>query len=180
MPHVRFLQAKFKTLDLQGKALNWLRKYPCCFDLFPDPDFPSAALIGLTKRMAALVDEEAQVLRQSEPRMAQTLARLLLMANRRLNVVKLGELKRSLGFPDDYLLRIVPSRPDLFRLINRGGRRSSMELELVGDPDFAAVSVVESRAAWRNAQPGFEFGLPLSWAKSWQRFQEFIGGSPYI
>lgn len=180
-PPVRFIQTKFKTLDLQGKALNWLRKYPCCFDLFPDPDSPGAALVCLTKRMAALVDEEAEVLRQSEPRMARSLARLLLMAaNRRLNVVKLGELKRSFGFPDDYLLRVVPSHPDLYRLINRGGRRSSMELELVGDPDIAAVSAAESRAARRNAEPGFEFGLPLSWTKSWERFQEFNGGSPYI
>nr|GFB09681.1 zinc finger protein GIS2 [Tanacetum cinerariifolium] len=28
---VNFLQKKFKSPDLQGKALNWLKKYPCCF-----------------------------------------------------------------------------------------------------------------------------------------------------
>ncbi|KAE8654675.1 hypothetical protein F3Y22_tig00117047pilonHSYRG00003 [Hibiscus syriacus] len=35
---LKHLQKKFKSLDLQGKALNWLKKYPCCFEVYLEND----------------------------------------------------------------------------------------------------------------------------------------------
>ncbi|KAJ6399085.1 hypothetical protein OIU77_019768 [Salix suchowensis] len=137
---VKFLQKKFKTLDLQGKALNWLKKYPCCFDVYLQKDEYHCKL---SKRMLLLVEEEESVKEMQEPVFAERLSRLLMLSvNHRLNVVKLNELKRNLGFPDDYLIRILPKYPDTFRLVNHCGRRSSMEIELLSwNPDLAISSV---------------------------------------
>ncbi|KAJ4912474.1 Ubiquitin carboxyl-terminal hydrolase family protein [Raphanus sativus] len=88
---VKFLQKKFKTLDLQGKALNWLKKYPCCFDVYLDED---EYYCRLTKPMMALVEEEELVKEAQEPVLADRLAKLLMMSvHQRLNVVmvKLNE-----------------------------------------------------------------------------------------
>jgi Plant organelle RNA recognition domain len=118
---VRFLQKKYRTLDMRGSALNWLKKYPCCFQTFPDPTGETEEIFfGFTKRMAELVAGEEEAIEASEPEMVTRLSKLLMLSrDRRLNVSKLNVLKRSFGFPDDYLLRLVPNRPDLFRIVNR-------------------------------------------------------------
>ncbi|KAL0448273.1 UNVERIFIED_CONTAM: hypothetical protein Slati_1383700 [Sesamum latifolium] len=133
---IDFLQKKFKNLDLQGKALNWLKKYPCCFEVYCDND---EYFCRLTKQMKFLVEEEETVKNLQEPVFVERLAKLLMMSkNQRLNVLKINELKRNFGFPDDYLLRIVPKYSDMFRAVNCTGRRSSMEIELMSwNPDFA-------------------------------------------
>ncbi|KAL6209323.1 hypothetical protein ACLB2K_020265 [Fragaria x ananassa] len=174
---VRFIQNKFKTLDLQGKALNWLKKYPCCFQVYLQGD---EYYCHLTKRMMALVEEEESVKDMQEPVFVERLAKLLMMSrNQRLNVVKLNELKRNFGFPDDYLLRLVPKYPDMFRVVNYSGRRSSMEIELVDwNPDLV-VSAIEASAQKQGSEPCFTCSLPSTWVKSWERFHEF-NATPYI
>ncbi|XP_057427537.1 protein WHAT'S THIS FACTOR 1 homolog, chloroplastic [Lotus japonicus] len=172
---IEALQKKFKTLDLQGKALNWVSKYPCCFDVHQ-------RRCRLTKRMMSLVDEELSLKDSLEPVFVRRLAKLLMMSfNKRLNVLKINEFKRNFGFPDDYLIRIVPKYPDLFRIVSESGRRSSMEVELLHwDPDFA-VSAVEglARKNGDGAELGFSCLLPLSWVKSWERFHKFES-VPYV
>ncbi|XP_010544007.1 PREDICTED: protein ROOT PRIMORDIUM DEFECTIVE 1 [Tarenaya hassleriana] len=174
---VKHLQKKFKTLDLQGKALNWLKKYPCCFDVYLEND---QHYCRLTKRMLELVEEEELVKEQQEPVFAERLAKLLMMSvNQRMNVVKLNELKRSYGFPDDYVVRILPKYSDMFRLVNYTGRKSSMEIELLSWKPELAVSAVESAAMELGIEPSFSCCLPSTWTKSWERFREF-NASPYI
>lgn len=174
---VKLLQKKFKTLDLQGKALNWLKKYPCCFEVYLAEN---EQYCRLTKRMMYLVEEEEALKDKQEPVFVERLAKLLMMStNQRLNVLKINELKRNFGFPDDYLLRIVPKYPEFFRVVNYSGRRSSMEIELISwIPDFA-VSAIESKALKEGRTPCFSCLLPPSWVKSWERFQEF-NSTPYI
>lgn len=174
---VKLLQKKFKTLDLQGKVLNWLKKYPCCFEVYLEND---EQYCRLTKRMMHLVDDEEALKDMQEPVFVEKLAKLLMMStNQRLNVLKLNELKRNFGFPDDYLLRIVPKHPELFRIVTCSGRRSSMEIELISwNPDFA-VSEIEKVAFKERRDPCFSCFLPSSWVKSWERFQEF-NSTPYI
>lgn len=110
----------------------------------------------------------------------QKLAKLLMMSvNQRLNVTKLNELKHSFGFPDDYIIRILPKHPEIFRLVNNGWRKSSMEIELLAwNPDLA-VSAVEASAQKQGIEPCFSCSLPSTWIKSWQRFEEF-NAIPYI
>ncbi|KAE9611346.1 hypothetical protein Lal_00011893 [Lupinus albus] len=171
------LQKKFRTLDLQGNAHNWVSKYPCCFEVHLRGDERHCCL---TKRMMSLVAEEESLKDSLEPVFLRRLVKLLMLSlHKRLNVLKINELKRSLGFPDDYLIRIVAKYPDLFRIVNHSGRRSSMEVELLHwDPDFA-VSAVEAKAQELGTQPCFSCSLPSSWVKSWERFQEF-DSVPYI
>ncbi|KAL5776657.1 hypothetical protein ACOSP7_009583 [Xanthoceras sorbifolium] len=174
---VKYLQKKFKTLDLQGKAFNWLKKYPCCFEVFLEDH---EHYCQLTKRMMSLVEEEETVKHMQEPVFVERLARLLMMSrNQRLNVVKLNELKRNFGFPDDYIIRILPKYPDTFRLVNYSGRKSSMEIELVSWKPELSVSAVEASARKRGSEPCFSCCLPSTWVKSLERFREF-NVTPYI
>lgn len=185
---VRLLQSRFKTLDLLGRAANWLRKYPSCFDLFHggaggDGDGGEEACFGFTKRMAALVDAEEAAVAASEPAMADRLARVLMLARgRRLQVSKLAALRGPLGLPDDYLLRLLPARTDLFRLANPyPHRRNAAELELLRWVPSLAVSSVEAAAASAadSSAPRFTCSLPPSWAKSHAKMEEF-NSTPYI
>lgn len=131
--------------------------------------------------MAALVEEEDSVRALTEPLMATRLAKLLMLSkDQKLNVVKMNELKKSFGFPEDYVLRIVPKHPDTFRVVNCAGRRSSMEIELLKWDPVLAVSAVESAALARGAEPRFSCFLPDSWIKSREKFDEFNGRTPYI
>ncbi|KAH6775381.1 Ubiquitin carboxyl-terminal hydrolase family protein [Perilla frutescens var. hirtella] len=172
-----YLQKKFKSLDLQGQALNWLKKYPCCFEVYRENN---EYFCRLTKRMMFLLEEEESVMDLQEPVFVEWLAKLLMMSkNQRLNVSKVNELKRNFGFPDDYLLRIVPKHTDMFRVVNYTGRRSSMDIELISwNPDFA-VSAVEISSKEKGCEPRFSCSLPTTWVKSWERFREF-NSTPYI
>ena len=144
MASVNFLQKKFKSLDLQGKALNWLKKYPCCFETYLEKDEYHCRL---TKKMMFLVEEEENVKDMQEPVVVERLAKLLMMvANHRLNVSKLNEVGRSLELPDDYLIRIIPKYLDMFRVINYSGIKSSMEIELFKWDQDLAVSAIEKVA----------------------------------
>ncbi|XP_047162716.1 protein WHAT'S THIS FACTOR 1 homolog, chloroplastic [Vigna umbellata] len=170
---IETLQKKFKTLDLQGKALNWLSKYPCCFQIHDNR-------CRLTKRMMNLVAQEHSLIDSLQSLFARRLAKLLMLTPRnRLTVLKINEFKRAFGFPDDYVIRILPNYPNLFRIVNESGRRNSMAIELLHwDPDLA-VSAVESSAAKHGTPSHFSCSLPSSWVKSWERFREF-DETPYI
>ncbi|WVZ74089.1 hypothetical protein U9M48_022314 [Paspalum notatum var. saurae] len=181
---VQFLQSRFKTLDLMGRAANWLRKYPSCFEVFSAGagDGEQELHFGFTKRMAALVDAEEAAVAASEPAMADRLARLLMLARgRRLQVSKLAALRGPLGLPDDYLLRILPANTDLFHLANPyPHRRNAAELELVRWAPSLAVSAVEAAAAASGSSPRFTCSLPASWARSHAKMEEFNASTPYI
>ncbi|GFY85590.1 ubiquitin carboxyl-terminal hydrolase family protein [Actinidia rufa] len=130
--------------------------------------------------MMFLVEEEQSVKDIQDHVFAERLAKLLMMSsNQRLNVMKINELKRNFGFPDDYLIRIVPKYPEIFRLVNYCGRRSSMEIELVSWKPDLAVSSIEMKARKQDQEPCFSCSLPSTWIKSWERFHEF-DSLPYI
>ncbi|KAJ6920229.1 protein ROOT PRIMORDIUM DEFECTIVE 1 [Populus alba x Populus x berolinensis] len=131
--------------------------------------------------MLFLVEEEESVKEMQEPVFVERLSKLLMLSvNHRLNVVKLNELKRNLGFPDDYLIRILPKYPDTFRFVNHSGRRSSMEIELLSwNPDLAISAVEVSARKQGSSKPCFSCSLPSTWVKSWERFNEF-NATPYI
>ncbi|RVX13235.1 hypothetical protein CK203_017982 [Vitis vinifera] len=117
--------------------------------------------------MMSLVEEEESVKDMQEPVLVERLTKLLMMSiNHRLNVMKLNELKRSFGFPDDYLIRIVPKHPEMFRIVNYSGRRSAMEIELLSwNPDLG-ISVIESLAHSQGSDPRFSCTLPSTWSFS--------------
>lgn len=114
-----------------------------------------------------------------EPLMAKRLAKLLMLSrNRTLNVVKLNELRKSFGLCEDYLLRVVANRNDLFRVVNSSCGRNSMEVELVKWEDEFAVSYVEMKAG--EDLPMFDCSLPDTWVKTKEKFEEFNKRSLYV
>lgn len=166
-----YLQKKFKSLDLQGKAINWLKKYPSCFDVYLVDDKYHCRL---TKRMMCLVEEEENVIDMQESVLVERLAKLLMLsAHQRLNVVKFNEIKKNFGFPHDYLIRIVPKYPEMFRLVNYSGRQTSMDIQLVSRKQEWEVSAVESLVMHQKSEPCFKCNLPSTWVQSWERFNIF-------
>ncbi|KAL0389454.1 UNVERIFIED_CONTAM: hypothetical protein Scaly_0302500 [Sesamum calycinum] len=61
---IDFLLKKFKKLGLKGKALNWLKKYPCCFEVYCEND---EYFCRLAKQMKFLVEEVENVTDLLEP-----------------------------------------------------------------------------------------------------------------
>lgn len=172
-----YLQKKFKSLDLQGKALNWIKKYPSCFEVYLED---KKYYCRLTKHMMSLVEEEETVMDMQEAVLVERLARLLMVSvHQRLNVVKFNEIKKNFGFSHDYLIRIVPKYSKFFRLVNYGGNRSSMDIELVSRKSEWAVSAVESLAKHQDCEPCFKCNLPPTWVKSVERFN-ILNETPYI
>lgn len=74
------------------------------------------------------------------------LCKLLMMSkNKVVSADKLLHVKREFGFPNDFLVDLVPRYPEYFRLTGSPGEGKSF-LELVNwNPEFAK-SVIEGRA----------------------------------
>ncbi|KAF6147552.1 hypothetical protein GIB67_008809 [Kingdonia uniflora] len=100
--------------------------------------------------------------------------------NYKLNVVKFNGIKRNFGFPDDYLIRLLPKYPEMFKVVSYGNKRNSMEIELVSWDSKLGVSVVESRGLEIGEGPRFTCLLPSTWVKGLERFREFNENVPYI
>lgn len=180
---VKSLQKKAKNVGFQGNVLNWIKKYPCFFELYTHD---LEVWCKFTKKMDLLIEEEEAVKEQQEPALAERLAKILMLTcRRRLNLLKFNELRKSFGLPDDYVLSIVLKYPEQFKVNDYNGKRKNLEIELVSWNPSLAVSVVERKAEERAKLTGgkpvplFENWLPESWKKSVERFNKFQE-IPYI
>ncbi|GJN05496.1 hypothetical protein PR202_ga23126 [Eleusine coracana subsp. coracana] len=110
----------------------------------------------LTKRrerirlpLLAFLDFASRLHEQHAPHHASRLAKLLMISSTRaLHVTKIAAAKRDFGFPDDFLVSLVPKYPHLFRLVGDPGSDASGNafLELVSWDEKLAKSVIEMRA----------------------------------
>ncbi|GLJ26722.1 hypothetical protein SUGI_0520590 [Cryptomeria japonica] len=185
---VKFLQRKFNSLDIrQGNVLNWLRKYPCLFDIYTE-NFE--IYCKFTKRVRLLIEEEETLKEQLEPVMAERLAKIIMLTwKKKLNIVKFNDLRKYFELPDDYVLSIVPKYPELFRVSDYNARKNSLEIQLVSWNPSLAVSVVERRAeqmmqkTGQKLVPMFEYriseGDDSLQAEKFNKFQEAPYISPY-
>lgn len=120
------------------------------------------------------------------------LCKLLMMSKSKvLSVDKLVHVKREFGFPNDFLVNLVPKYPNYFRLTGSLGEGNSF-LELVDWNLEFAQSVIElraeeeSRLAGISVRPNFNYKLPSGffvkkemreWIWDWLEM-DYI--SPYI
>ncbi|KAD3068633.1 hypothetical protein E3N88_36513 [Mikania micrantha] len=75
---------------------------------------------------------------------------------------KLVHVKREFGFPNDFLVNLVPKYPDYFRLVGNPGEGNSF-LELVSwNPRFAK-SVIEQRADEESELTGVKIRPSFNW-----------------
>lgn len=180
---IKSLQKKAKNLGFEGNVLNWIKKYPCFFEIYTQ-DFE--VWCKFTKKMNLLIEEEEAVKEQQEPALAERLAKILMLTGRRrLNVLKFNDLRKSFGLPNDYVLSIVLKYPEQFKVNDYNGKRNNLEIELVSWNPILAVSVIERKAEERakltgeKPVPVFESWLPESWKISVERFNKFQE-IPYI
>lgn len=180
---IKSLQKKAKNLGFEGNVLNWIKKYPCFFEIYTQ-DFE--VWCKFTKKMNLLIEEEEAVKEQQEPALAERLAKILMLTGRRrLNVLKFNDLRKSFGLPNDYVLSIVLKYPEQFKVNDYNGKRNNLEIELVSWNPSLAVSVIERKAEERakltgeKPVPVFESWLPESWKISVDRFNKFQE-IPYI
>lgn len=185
---VRFLQKKFNSLDIrQGNVLNWLRKYPCLFDIYTE-NFEMYC--KFTKRARLLIEEEEDLKEHLELVMAERLAKILMLTwKKKLNIVKFNDLRKYFGLPDDYVLSIVPKYPELFRVIDYNAKRNSLEIQLASWNPSLALSVLERSAeqvmqkTGQHLAPMFENKASESddslQAEKFNKFQKIPYISPY-
>ncbi|KAJ0871753.1 putative plant organelle RNA recognition domain-containing protein [Helianthus annuus] len=61
----------------------------------------------------------------------------------------------------------------MFRVVNYGGRKNSMQIELIKWDLELAISRIERKSKEEGCSPSFTCSLPSTWVKSWEKFHEF-------
>eukprot|EP00250_Pteridium_aquilinum_P015473 c22602_g1_i2 orf=178-1461(+) len=125
---------------MQRKALYLLRKYPGIFKM-SESSLWDKPFVQFTKEAHALVEEEKQLMRSYEPALVEKVTRLLMMAvDHRLPLDHLCLLKRELGLPSDFRVRVVHEHPEFFKVVER---EDGAFLEITEWDDTLAVTMRE-------------------------------------
>lgn len=151
---VRHLEKKRWDLAIKNKKLNvraFMKRYPNIFVVYTNPK-DTQPWCRLTQEAMDLVEEEWQICRDTELRVLQTLRRMLMMAaGHRIRADKLESVRRILGFPNDFLDRLVPEYPQFFKPVCEGPH---VFIELVEWDEGLAVSEFEKRAKQNAIKKG--------------------------
>ncbi|GER24808.1 ubiquitin carboxyl-terminal hydrolase family protein [Striga asiatica] len=188
---LRYLENRRSRLRLHVKARTFIDQYPGLFDAYKDrvrPNSDPTTFIRPSDRLNRFLEEEKAIYKANEPRAVEKLCKLLMMAKDKvISADKLFEVKRDFGFPDDFLVNLVPKYPEYFRLYGEPGEGKSF-LELVEWNNDFARSVIEKRAddeyeaTGIRVRPEFIWKLPpgffikremKEWVKDWMEL-------PYI
>ncbi|KAL8192052.1 hypothetical protein R6Q57_028173 [Mikania cordata] len=191
---LRYLEKRRERLRLPIKIETFLSQNPVLFDVYYDrikPKTQPVKFLRVSDRLQRVLDENERIYLENEPLIVAKLSKLLMMSKD--NVVstdKLVHVKRDFGFPNDFLVNLVPKYPDYFRLVGNPGEGNSF-LELVSwNPRFAK-SVIEQRADEESEltgvtiRPSFNWKLPpgflirkemREWIRDWME-RPYI--SPY-
>lgn len=187
---LRYLDKRRERLRLPFKVEAFLAQNPGLFDVYKDRIRPKSDLVSFLRpsdRLNRFLEEEKLIYRENEPLIVEKLCKLLMMSKSRFICAdKLVEVKREFGFPNDFLVTLVPSYPQYFRLVTPGEGRSY--LALVSRNEEFAKSVIERRAEEESrlmgisVRPAFEWKLPpgfffkkemREWVRDWMEL-------PYI
>lgn len=191
---LRYLEKRRQRMRLKVKIDTFLNQNPYLFDVYYDrikPKTEPVKFIRASDRLHRFIQEEKRVFKENEPLIVAKLCKLLMMSkNKVVSADKLLHVKREFGFPNDFLVDLVPRYPEYFRLTGLPGEGKSF-LELVDwNPEFAK-SVIEkradeeSRATGIRFRPNFSVKLPpgfvlkkemREWIRDWMEL-EYV--SPY-
>uniref|UniRef100_A0A5B7BJH9 Putative Plant organelle RNA recognition domain-containing protein n=1 Tax=Davidia involucrata TaxID=16924 RepID=A0A5B7BJH9_DAVIN len=188
---LRYLEKRRERLRLPVKIKTFLSRNPGLFDTYLDrikPKSEPVPFIRVSDRLQHFLEEEKRINLENESLIVAKLCKLLMMAKD--NVVsadKLVHVKREFGFPNDFLVDLVPKYPEYFRLVGCPGEGKSF-LELVlWNPEFAKSKIEhraeeESRLTGIRVRPSFNVKLPpgfflkkemREWIRDWMEL-------PYI
>ncbi|XVF72254.1 hypothetical protein PTKIN_Ptkin12aG0105400 [Pterospermum kingtungense] len=179
-------------LNVRIKA--FINNNPGLFDTYYDRIRPKSDLVPFLRpsnRLRDFLEEEKRIYEENEELVVSKLCKLLMMSRYKvISVDKLVHVKREFGFPNDFLVNLVPKYSNYFRLTGTPGEGQSF-LELVEwNPEFAK-SVIEQKAEEESrltgirVRPNFNYKLPAGfflrkemreWVRDWLEL-DYI--SPY-
>ncbi|CAL0300576.1 unnamed protein product [Lupinus luteus] len=182
---LRYLEKRRERMRLKVRVETFLKQNPGLFDEYYDrikPKTEPLRFLRVTDRLQNFLEEEKRIFKENENFIVSKLCKLLMMSKDKVvSADKLLHVKREFGFPNDFLVDIVPRYPQYFRLTGSPGEGKSF-LELVSwEPEFAK-SVIERRAEEESrsigirVRPGFNVKLPpgfvlkkemREWVRDW-------------
>ncbi|KAM5563782.1 protein WHAT'S THIS FACTOR 1 [Rosa sericea] len=191
---LRYLEKRRERLRLRTKATTFIGKNPGLFEVYYDrikPKTEKVQFLRVSDRLREFLEEEKRINVENEGLIVSKLCKLLMMAkNKVVSADKLVDVKREFGFPNDFMVNLVPKYSQYFRLVGGSGEGKSF-LELVDwNPEFAK-SVIERRAEEESCltgirvRPNFDYKLPQGfvlkkemreWVRDWMEM-DYI--SPY-
>ncbi|XP_062086112.1 protein WHAT'S THIS FACTOR 1 homolog, chloroplastic [Humulus lupulus] len=191
---LRYLEKRRERLRLNVKTKTFLTQNPGLFDVYYDrikPKTEPVQFLRVSNRLKLFLEEEERIITENEALIVSKLCKLLMMSKDRvLSADKLVHVKREFGFPNDFLVNLVPKYSQYFRLAGSPGEGKSF-LELVSwNPEFAKSvieqrSEEESRVTGIRARPNFYYKLPpgfflrkemREWVRDWMEL-DYV--SPY-
>lgn len=191
---LRYLEKRRERLSLNVKVRTFLNRYPGLFYTYYDrikPKSDAVLFLRPSDGLRDFLEEERKIYDNNEELLVAKLCKLLMMSKDKvLSVDKLVHVKREFGFPNDFLVKLVPRYPNYFKLVGCPGEgQSFLELES-WNPDFAK-SVIQLRAEEEAkltgipVRPNFNVKLPpgfflrkemREWVRDWLEL-DYI--SPY-
>ncbi|XVE72745.1 hypothetical protein DITRI_Ditri11bG0063400 [Diplodiscus trichospermus] len=191
---LRYLENRRERLRLNVRVKTFINNNPGLFDTYYDRIRPKSDLVSFLRPSNMLrnfLEEERRIYIENEDLVVSKLCKLLMMSRYKvISVDKLLHVKREFGFPNDFLVNLVPKYPNYFRLTGSPGEGQSF-LELVEwNPEFGK-SVIEQRAEEESrltgirVRPNFNYKLPAGfflrkemreWVRDWLEL-DYI--SPY-
>lgn len=191
---LRYLEKRRPRLRLNVKIETFMNRNPGLFDTYYDrikPKSEPVLFIRASDRLREFLEEEERITTENEALIVSKLCKLLMISKDKvLSVDKLVHVKREFGFPNDFLVNLVPKYPEYFQLVGSPGEGKSF-LQLVSrNPNFAK-SVIETRADDESrltgirVRPNFDYKLPpgfilrkemREWVRDWLEL-DYI--SPY-
>lgn len=192
---LRFLVKRRERLRLNVKVKTFINQNPGLFDVYYDrikPKTEPVQFLRVSDRLKQFLEEEKRIHSENEPLIVSKLCKLLMMSKDRvLSSDKLVHVKREFGFPNDFMVNLVPKYPQYFRLVGSSVEGNSF-LELISwNPEFAK-SVIEQKAEEEfnlmgiRVRPNFYYKLPSGfvlkkemreWVRDWLEL-DYI--SPYV
>lgn len=182
---LRYLQKRRGRLNLQVNIKTFLSQNPGLFDIYLDRIKPKTQLVPFVRpsyRLQQFLDEEKKIYRDNEKLIVSKLCKLLMMStNKVISADKLIHVKRDFGFPNDFMVNLVPKYPEYFRLVGSPGEGKSF-LELASWNSQFAKSAIEIRAEEEErstgirVRPNFNVKLPKGfflkkemreWTRDW-------------
>lgn len=188
---LRYLEKRRERLRLPLKVKTFIAKNPNLFDTYLDRIKPKAEPVPFIRPSVGLrkfLEEEERINVANERFVVIKLCKLLMMTKDKVvSADKLVHVKREFGFPNDFLVNLVPRYSEYIRLVGSPGEGKSF-LELVSWNDEFAESVIERKAKEEEnltgirVRPSFNVKLPSGfflkkemreWVRDWMEL-------PYI
>lgn len=192
---LRYLEKRRERLRLLIRIKTFLNQNPGLFDTYLDrikPKSEPVTFLRASDGLRRFLEEEKRIIHENEPLIVAKLCKLLMISKDKvINADKLVHVKRDFGFPNDFLVNLVPKHPEYFRLSGSPGEGKSF-LELVSwNPEFAKSVIVrraeeEEKATGIRVRPSFNVKLPdgfflkkemREWIRDWMEL-DYI--SPYV